>query len=125
MLSVAIEVESPCTPTASGGCGGSVAEVADVLMYSVSTRSQYRGKEIAYNCENIVFIFRDAHCTNGVRKLMHKLGGVGSRIDLPDLGRVDQCHKKLAIGTNSDVLDPLQCKNVIVSDHDSEVYDEW
>lgn len=56
---------------------------------------------------------------------MHNLSGVGRRVDLPDLGLVDQCHKKLAIGTNSNVLDPLQCKNVIISDRDSEVYNEW
>ena len=39
---------------------------------------------------------------------MHKLSGVGSRVDLPDLGCVDQRYEDLAIRANSDVLDPLQ-----------------
>ena len=56
---------------------------------------------------------------------MHKLSGLGSRVDLPDLGLVDQCHKKLAIGTNSDVFDPLWWKSIMVSDRDFKVYDGW
>jgi hypothetical protein len=89
VLPVTIEVESPCTPTSSGGCGGSVAEVADVLIRRMSARSQYQGENIAYDCKNIVLVLRDTHGTNGMRKLMHKLSGFGSRVDLPDLGRVD------------------------------------
>lgn len=46
---------------------------------------------------------------------MHKLSGTGSRVDLPDLGCVDQCYEDLAIRANSNVFDPLQWKNVIVS----------
>lgn len=107
MLSTTVEVKCPCTPTPSGGGSGGVAEVADVLTYNVSTRSPYRSKGIAYDRKNIVLILRYAHCADGVRKLVHELSGVGSRVDLPDLRRVDQCHEDLAVRANSDVLDPL------------------
>ena len=54
---------------------------------------------------------------------MHKLSGAGSRVNLPDFRRVDQCHENLAVQADSDVFDPLQCKNVIVNDPNFEVYD--
>ena len=107
MLSAAIEVESPCTPTSSGGRRGSVAEIADVLMYSVSTRSQCWGKGAAYDRKDILLILCNAHRANGVREFVHELSGMGSKIDLPDLGSVDQCHENLAVRANSDVLNPL------------------
>lgn len=56
---------------------------------------------------------------------MHKLSSMEIRVNLPDLRRVDQCHKNLAVRTNSDVLNPLKCKDVTVSDRDFKVYDEW
>jgi hypothetical protein len=124
VLSAAIEVQSPYAPTSSGGCCGSVAEVADVLMYNVSTRFQYQDKGIAYDCENIVLVLRNAHCADGMRELVYKLSRLRSRIDLPDLGRVDQCHEDLAVGANSDILDPLNRKNGTVSNRDFEAYDE-
>jgi hypothetical protein len=103
-----IEVESPCTPASGGCCGSSVAEVTDILTHSISTVLQWCGIGNAHDCEDIVLVLRNTQCTNGVRELVHKLSGVGSRVDLPDLGRVDQGHKNLAVRANSDVLDPLQ-----------------
>lgn len=108
MLSTAIEVQSPCTPTSSGGCGGSVTEVANILMQSVNNGSPWWVIGNAYYCKDIVLVLRNAHCTKGVRKLMYKLRGVESRVYLPDLRRVDQCHENLAVRANSDVFDPLQ-----------------
>jgi hypothetical protein len=62
---------------------------------------------MTYNSKDIIAILRNAHCADDVRKLMHKLGRLASRVDLPDLGLVDQCHKDLAVGSNSNVLNPL------------------
>jgi len=120
---MAFEVESPCTPTPSVGCGGSVAEVADILICSISIESQFSGRGIAYDCEHVVLVLSDTQCTYRVREYMHKLSDMGSRVDLPNLGRIDQCHEDLAVRANGDVLNPLRCMSIIVSDRDSETND--
>ena len=115
MLSTAIEVKSPCTPTSSGSGGSGIAEVADVLICSISNRSQWWVTGIAYDCKNIVFVLRDTHCADGMRELVHKLIGMGGWIDLPDLRRVDKCNEDLAIRANGDILDPLMNPTSIMS----------
>jgi hypothetical protein len=82
------------------------------------------GIGIAYDCKDIVLVLRNTHCANGVWELMHKLSGFGSRVNLPDLRRVDQCHEDLPVRANSDVLGPLHRKDVTVNDRDFELYDK-
>jgi hypothetical protein len=62
---------------------------------------------MTYNSENIVAILRNTHCADNIRKLMYKLGRLASRVDLPDLGLIDQRHEDLAVGSDSNVLNPL------------------
>jgi hypothetical protein len=57
--------------------------------------------------KNIMAILCNSHCADSIRKLVHKLGRLASRIDLPDLWLVDQRHEDLAVGSNSNVLNPL------------------
>ena len=87
-------------------------------MQSVNNGSPWWVIGNAYYCKDIVLVLRNAHCTKGVRKLMYKLRGVESRVYLPDLRRVDQCHENLAVRANSDVFDPLWWKSITVSDRD-------
>ena len=79
-------------------------------MQSVNNGSPWWVIGNAYYCKDIVLVLRNTHCANGVWELMHKLSGFGSRVDLPDLRCVDQCHEDFAVRANSDVLDPLQRK---------------
>jgi hypothetical protein len=62
---------------------------------------------MTYHSKDIIAILRNAHCADSMRKLVHELGRLASRVDLPDLWLVDQRHEYLAVGSNSNVLNPL------------------
>jgi hypothetical protein len=62
---------------------------------------------MTYDSKDIITILRNAHCADSIRKLVHKLGRLASRVDLPDLWFVDQRHEDLAVGSDSNVLNPL------------------
>lgn len=70
---------------------------------------------ITNHCKKIMSILGDAHCADGMRKLMQKLSRVANRVDLPDLRFVDQSHEDFAVGSNSNVLNPLSWAGIMVS----------
>jgi len=95
----AIEVQAPRAPAAESRKTGAIAEVANVLEspVSVSHHGIPRG-DGTYYCKDVGIILGDPENAVGTFELVHKLGGVSSWVDLPDLGHIDQSGQNLAVG---------------------------
>jgi len=95
VLAVTIEVEPPRAPAADSSKTGGVAEVANI------------------HCKDVGIIFGNPQRADRTIELVHKLDGIGSWIDLPDLRFVNQSDQDLTIGPDRYVFDPGIVREVV------------
>jgi len=75
---------------------------------SISVKIWSRLRDNTYHCKDVGIIFGNPQRADRTIELVHKLDGIGSWIDLPDLRFVNQSDQDLTIGPDRYVFDPLK-----------------